>query len=265
MPLRSSHATQFLERFEVRLVLSAAIVVSLLPLDWVAGLDMVFFGLFALEFSLRCVSVWGGRARADAASGDSARWVPWLLLVLDLVALSSFLPLVGSGDNRWFRLVRLSRILLLFGYWAPLVHDLCNVALRGERGRQVALMGCVVTAAALGGAVVLDHGLGAASPDFDEDGNVDARDRQFFVRVWWAFRQIQDPGNMLAAPNVYLAVVVSLSLTVLGLFLFSFLIGLGGDIVRELLTIGRRRPPGFRGHTVVVNTGPATLGGQTRP
>jgi len=45
---------------------------------------------------------------------------------------------------------------------------------------------------------------------------------------------------------------------VFGLFLISFLIGLGTDVVRELMTVSRLRAPGLRGHTVIVHVNAAT-------
>ncbi|MCA9696592.1 MAG: hypothetical protein KC431_03620, partial [Myxococcales bacterium] len=49
------------------------------------------------------------------------------------------------------------------------------------------------------------------------------------------------------------AVIVSLALTIVGLFMVSFLIGLGTDVVRELMELSQLRPPELRGHTIVVN------------
>src|SRR5690606_29446108 len=99
-------------------------------------------------------------------------------------------------------------------------------------------MGALVAAMAFAGAIVLSH-LGASGVDFDENGVVDGSDERFLTRLWWSFRQIQDPGNMLAAPDQAVGVLVSLALTLFGLFLVSFLIGLGADIVRELVELNR--------------------------
>jgi hypothetical protein len=89
---------------------------------------------------------------------------------------------------------------------------------------------------------------------YDEVGDpLDPDDEHFYVHLWWAFRQIQDPGNMMSSPEEAAAVVVSLALTIVGLFMVSFLIGLGTDVVRELMELSQLRPPGLRGHTIVVN------------
>ena len=44
-----------LGRVESRFILSVAIIVSLLPFDWVPGLDGLFLLLFSIEFVLRAL------------------------------------------------------------------------------------------------------------------------------------------------------------------------------------------------------------------
>ncbi|MCA9692473.1 MAG: hypothetical protein R3A51_08300 [Nannocystaceae bacterium] len=257
-----------LDMMSVRLVLSACIILSLLPYPAVRRLDWMFLALFSAEFLVRAALVFRGRWReepgvGDGTPGDVRRWPPLTQIVplaLDLIALISFLPLTGIGiEARWLRLFRLTRMLMLIGYWAPLLKDVWSVMSRRERARQVALMGVVVLGLSFGGAVILEnvaesHGV----VDFDDDGEITRNDREFFVHLWWAFRQVQDPGNMVATPNQAAAVIVSIGLTVFGLFLVSFLIGLGTDVVRELMEISQLRGPGLRGHTVILNINPST-------
>lgn len=265
---RAAAVEVFLEQFAVRLVLSIAIIASLIPADWVAGLDFVFLLVFATEVGLRIFTVVvdphrvAPEDRLGAASeqgvdapyyGVRRRWAAIALLVIDGIALLSFLPLpVGTGGARWLRVFRLTRMLLLIGYWAPLVRDLLGILARRERARQLVLMGFVVAVLSFAGAVLLYY-LSDSPVDVNDDGVVDATDRSFLALLWWSFRQVQDPGNMLASPNAVPVVVISLLLTVFGLFLVSFLIGLGTDVVHELIELTRLRPPGLRGHTVVVN------------
>lgn len=281
-------AARLLGRVETRLILSAAIIVSLLPFGWVTQLDAGFFLLFSLEFVLRALLIFRGEAlythgnasgatptNAELASLRGWQWPSYgtlVLLVLDLLALLSFVPgMLGidTAETRWLRLFRLSRMLLLLSYWAPLVRDVWSVMRRQERAQQLVLMGFVVLALSFAGAVVIDqlHLEDDVAVDydgdqiygFDEHGSaLDPDDARFFVHLWWAFRQIQDPGNMLSSPVHAAAVVVSVALTVFGLFMVSFLIGLGTDVVRELMALTRLRPPGLRGHTIIVNIDPST-------
>lgn len=255
---RAAQAHRFLQRIEMRALLSVAIIVSLLPLPWVAALDPYFFVLFGAEFLVRLIALWEPPDEEADTTVGRHRATRLAFLSVDLLALFSFLPGLAGGESaRWLRLFRLSRMLLLIGYWAPVVRDLRRVVAQRERTRQVLLMGFAVTLLSFAGAVLVDH-LTTRDVDFNGNESFDSDDRSFFVRVWWAFRQVQDPGNMLASPADIGAAVVSLVLTVCGLFLVSFLIGLGTDVVRELLDLGRNRPPGFRGHLVVVNVTPTT-------
>lgn len=262
---------RFLDRFVVRGVLSAAIIVSLIPLPWVEGFDVLFLGIFGTEFLLR---LWAivvlpppappteglgmHRDPGRRAQGRRPRAGAIALMLFDLVALLSFLPIpVNASGARWLRLFRLTRMLLLVGYWAPLVRDLWAILARRERARQLILMGFVVSGLSFAGAVVLYH-LGDNRVDITDDGAIDGADANFLNLLWWSFRQVQDPGNMLSSPMALPVVVISLMLTVFGLFLVSFLIGLGTDVVHELLELSRMRPPGLKGHTVVVNISPST-------
>lgn len=264
---------RFLDRTTVRVVLSASIITSLLPFPWVQRIDPLFFTVFASELVLRVLVLWGRSRDPDADAGTiverpaplgrlgRSRSGSWALLVFDVLALVSFVPLpTDAAGARWLRLFRLTRMLLLVGYWAPLVIDLWSILSRRERTRQIVLMGFVVGGLSFAGAVVMFHladGAGAW-PDVTGDEVYDGEDRKFHNLLWWAFRQVQDPGNMLDSPIALPLVIISLGLTVFGLFLISFLIGLGTDVVQELLQLSRLRPPGLRGHTVIVGVTPST-------
>lgn len=251
---------RLLGQFWTRLFLSGCIVTSLLPLGWVRDLDTLFLAVFGVEFVLRVGLLAFGGSEEEQPTGR--RWPQLgtvLLLLADVLALISFLPIVAHGTP-WMRLLRVIRLLALLSYWAPALHDLRVVLLRRERSRQILVMGALVGLLSFVGALVLEQ-LDIASGgqvDYDDDGQITERDHKFYVHLWWAFRQIQDPGNMLGAPSAVGAVVVSVLLTVFGLFLVSFLIGLGTDVVREVMTVSRTRSPGLRGHTVIVHVNAAT-------
>lgn len=262
--LAAREARRRLNSFSVRLALSVLIIISLLPYEPIDDLSPALLTVFTIEFLTRVfVFAFDG---AFYKEGKGQRPAAIALLVVDFVALMSFLPWPQHRESsRWLRLFRLTRMLVLIGYWGPIARDLWAVLSRRERLRQVLLMGVTVVLFAFAGAVLLDHVGGrcaetdtAQCVDFNSDGAVDDRDEAFVTRLWWAFRQIQDPGNMVADPVVTAAVLVSVTLTIFGLFLVSFLIGLGTDIVRELVEIGRDRAPGLRNHTVVVHLTPTT-------
>ncbi|MCA9709856.1 MAG: hypothetical protein KDK70_28710, partial [Myxococcales bacterium] len=241
--------------------------------EWVRGTEPAFFALFGTEFVLRLFVVVGRQRDPDLDAGGiverpsanprsgRSRGGAIFLLVVDLVALVSFLPL-GPDGARWLRLFRLTRMLLLVSYWSPMVIDLWSILSRRERARQIIVMGFVVGGLSFTGAVIMSYLADPAGEgmqvDVTGDEVVDAEDRRFLNLLWWAFRQVQDPGNMLESPIAIPLVLISLGLTVFGLFLVSFLIGLGTDVVHELLMLSRLRPAGLRGHTVIVGNTPST-------
>lgn len=267
LPDRSASTPTFLPRLGrflasagVRLVLSVAIIFSLIPEPWVKRWEPALLAVFALEFLARLALA--VRREADAGGRERGWRVPrpgaLIMLLLDLVALISFLP-IDPRASPWMRILRLLRFIVLLGYWLPLMRDLRTVILRRERARQLIVMGLIVGLLSFAGALVLQQSeFESRAIDYDEDGVVDPPDREFFTKLWWAFRQIQDPGNMIASPSATAAVFVSLTLTVAGLMLVSFLIGLGSDVVREVMELGQLRAPGLHGHTVIVNINAAT-------
>lgn len=257
---------RLLETRLVRATLSLAILTSLLPVPAIEQLEPWFLLLFLVELGLRVLAVVATtRPQRQAVIGAEivepephrSYASAYGMLVLDAVALASFLPLpLGPDGARWLRVVRLLRLLALVGYWRRLLGDMWSILARRERLRQIGLLGVVVGGLSFAGAVVLHH-VHDVPFDADDDGDIDQADRGFWLLLWWSFRQVQDPGNMLEAPNAVPTVFVSLGLTVFGLLLISFLIGLGSDVVRELVDHARMRPPGFADHTVIVNMAPS--------
>jgi hypothetical protein len=238
-----------LESYAVRVVLSLLIVVSVLPPEThtaqALGDETVrnwfFFAVFGIEFGLR-VAIHVRNRASRSGIGEP------LLLVLDLVAVLSFLPWEAiTSDLALVRLIRLSRIILLLGYWRSMVSDLWSIIISRERRFQVAFVMFTGFVLAFASSVVL-HRLKYNDPD--GDGN-----REFYDTLWWAFRQVQDPGNLVAQPDTWPIVVASLLLTFAGLFLFAFVVGIGTTAIEELMHRSRTRPVGLRQHTVILGLG----------
>lgn len=249
--------------FGVRALLSTLILVSLVPHPYETSSDLVFLLIFAIEFTLRVI-VFGAKLRAGGHDESRARrlrrnTVTALLLLFDLLALLSFVPWRELGgtlfEGRLFRVFRLFRMLLFVGYWSPVLKDGLSVLTRHDRLRQVGLLGLVVGLFAFAGATLLAH-LPVSGVDFTGDGRIDHADQSFWPRLWWAFRQIQDAGNLVSDPGEVMVVLVSLTLTISGLFVVSFLIGLAADVVRELVEVAKNRPVGWKRHTVIVHATP---------
>lgn len=251
--LQQEHALEWLrDLFNsdlTRLLLSVLIILSLLPFGWVDAFSMVFFGIFAVELFLRLSIL-----RHDLRR-RSLNKVELLFFALDVLATLSFLPMeVIWDDIRYLRLFRLSRMLLLLGYWGPIVREVWFILMKRERRYQIFFVLASALLLSFISAILLSH-FRNQGIDFDGDGRP-GNNSSFWAMLWWSFRQIQDPGNILQSPDASLAFFFSLFLTLCGMFLFSFLIGIGTSVVGELVSLGKQRRLGIRRHSVICNLRP---------
>ncbi len=232
-----------LERTGPRLLLSILILLSVSPLEFVDRAWWAFFAVFAVELFFR-VGAFVVSPRREAGM------VP--VLVLDLVATVSFLPLDLLSPQG--RLLRLARLMVLVGYWLPYVKELVAITLRPERWRQLAFVLAVVLGIASLTAILASHlGLGF---DINANGIVEESERGFWNSLWWAFLQIESPDNIARQPSLGLPFLFSLGLTISGFFVFSFFIGIGASLVSELVETSRQSRVGYRNHFALINPSP---------
>lgn len=248
---------RLLQSTATRALLSFLIVVSVLPAEiydyalpaWLARrFDPCFLVVFVPELALR-TTILARRIRQQRARVPEA-----LVLLADLVALLSFLPL--ASDLAWLRLLRLSRLVLLVGYWGRLAADLWHVVSSRERRYQIGLVLILVVVVSFVTSILL-YELG---PCYDYDGNgvIDAADGRFVHVFWWSFRQLPDPGNLINHPSHLAVAVASLALTFSGLLFFSFIIGISAGVMSEMMQRVRERAPGLREHTALIGVGPSS-------
>ncbi|MBI5499467.1 MAG: hypothetical protein HY907_04455 [Deltaproteobacteria bacterium] len=250
-----SAADQWIERLLESSVTKALVVAfiacSLLPqLDRPVLHFSVFLPLFGAEFALRLRLFVAHRALRRrrrlagdvTAPGERRRFEP-LLLALDLVAVLSFLPLGHLLDNgRLLRLARLVRLVIVVRYAADLLRDFWLVVTRRERlGQLLVLLLTVATLSFVAAALLV----------FAEPGNP-LHGGNLFDAFWWAFLQLESADNIVRSLHQHPALVVaSVLLTVTGIFLMSFVIGLGTNIVAALVVASRHRAVDLEGHTVL--------------
>ncbi|AKT39617.1 NAD-binding protein [Chondromyces crocatus] len=228
-----------------KILLAASIVVSVLPIRGLEDLLRPFFLIvFGAELGLR-FAILRGR------TSESPR-LERMLLVLDLLAFLSFLPLervLHAHAVVALPVLRLSRLLLLVRFTRDLALDLYSIVTRREQLHQFGLVTAAVWALAFGSAVVLDH-LGVAH---DFDGREVFGEATFLDKLWWSFRQIESADNLIEHLHVHPVVaLLSLGLTIIGVFVISFIIGIGANIVDQVVRAERRRPVGYAGHALVV-------------
>lgn len=226
-----------------RALLATLVIVSLLPLT--RGLETtlrpVFLVVFGAELALR-LSAW---RRRDESIGLGRA----LFGLADTLALVSFLPLeqwIGVEQAQALALLRLTRLIVLLRYAQELAVDVFTIMTRREQLQQFALVTAAVLVLSFVSAVILSqlnipHGENT-SP-------------HFLDQLWWSFRQMESADNLvpsLASDPVL--VVLSLALTITGVFIISFIIGIGTTVVDQVVRAERRRPVTYVGHTLV--TGP---------
>ena len=232
-----------------KVLLSLLILLSLvLPGGWVDRFGVVFFGLFAVEISLRTLVLLQDHRRGQLNP------VEVVFLLLDVIATLSFLPIhVFWSDARLLRLFRLSRMLLLLNYWGPVVREVWVILTKSERRYQLAFVVITFVILTFTSALLLEY-FQAKGIDFDGDGN--PQNDRFGAMLWWSFLQLESADNIIKNPDATLGFFFSVFLTASGLFLFSFFIGIGNSVVAELVALSKQRRLGARKHTVICNLGP---------
>lgn len=232
-----------LESRVVRGLLIGLIVLSLLPFP---EIERTFRWVFAVAFGLELLV----RLPLIARHSRARRRVELVFLLADVAAFVSFLPLDAwlPEQVEALKVLRLARLLVLVRFARELAVDVYSILTRREQLEQFALVTLAVAALAFVSAVILSH-LGVAH-DYDASPDVG---EGFLDRLWWSFRQLESADNLVASLHVHPIVgVLSLVLTVVGVFIISFIIGIGANVVEQVVRAERRRPVGYSGHTVVI-------------
>ncbi|MGK4002117.1 hypothetical protein WMF31_05800 [Sorangium sp. So ce1036] len=234
-----------LETRPVKAALSILILASVLPApDLEDALRPYFLGIFGAELLLRAVLL--------RRLGPERPRLDVFLFAVDVIAWLSFLPLEQILDAHAaaaLPVLRLSRLFLLLRFTREIARDLYAIMTRRELLEQFGLVTLAVWGLAFGAAVLLGHL--AVAHDYDGRGPVP--DATFLDRMWWSFRQLESADNLVEHLRVHPAVaVVSLGLTLVGVFVTSFIIGIGANVVDQVVRAARRRPVGYAGHALVI-------------
>jgi hypothetical protein len=234
-------AQALLDSRGVRLLLATLVIVSLLPLGTLElALRPMFLAVFGSELVVRW-TLWRAGARTTNFAGV-------LFGVTDALAFVSFMPLehwVSEQAVSLLALLRLTRLFLLVRFARDLARDVYVILTRREQLQTLSLVTGAVVVLSFVGAVILsqlaiDVGSGAGPVTFSE-------------RLWWAFRQLESADNLVQNLSGHpVLTVLSLGFTLTGVFLISFIIGVGANVVDQVVRAERRRDLAYRGHTVVV-------------
>ncbi len=233
----------FLEKRPLKFFLALMIIVSLLPFTSLEHtFRPVFIFVFAAELVLRAVAL--------ARPQHEVRRFEWFFLLIDFLAFASFLPLegvIGTQSTEAFVALRLMRLALLLRFARELASDVYSILTRREQLQQFGLVTIGVFSLAFGTAVVLQH----LPIQYDYSGL--GQNAGFLDRLWWSFRQLQSADNLVPHLRVpWPIAVLSLILTIIGVFVVSFIIGLGTNVVDQVVRAERRRPVDYHNHSVVI-------------
>lgn len=231
-----------LESRTVRLLLATLVIVSLVPLG---AVDVALRPLFLLAFGgeLLVRVLWWRHKKAGVER------IAVAFAVADALAFVSFLPLEGFvGEDRlhYLALLRLTRLLMLVRFAKDLAKDIYAILTRREQLQTLALISGAVLVLSFVSAVILSQ----LAIDVD-----DGRAMDFGERLWWSFRQLESADNLVQSLRVHpIVAALSFILTITGVFLISFIIGVGANVVDQVVKAERRRELLYRGHTVVVGS-----------
>ncbi|WP_437810047.1 hypothetical protein [Sorangium sp. So ce1078] len=234
-----------LETRPVKAALSLLILISVLPIQGLEDeLRPYFLGIFGVELLLRAALL---RQR-----GRERSRLDVLLFAFDVIAWLSFLPLeqlLDAHAAHALPVLRLSRLFLLLRFTREIAIDLYAILTRRELLEQFGLVTLAVWGLAFGASVLLSHL--AVAHDYDGRGPVP--DTTFVDRIWWSFRQLESADNLVANLRVHpIVAAISLGLTMVGVFITSFIIGIGANVVDQVVRAARRRPVGYTGHALVI-------------
>ena len=225
----------------VRLLLAGLVIVSLLPLGVIdQQLRPLFVLAFGIELYARLGMWWSGNRRTTRIAIAFA--------CADAAAFVSFLPLEGLVSDEhlhWLALLRLTRLLMLVRFAKDLAKDIYAILTRREQLQTLSLICGAVLVLSFVSAVILSQLAIEIDP---HNAHMD-----FMDRLWWSFRQLESADNLVSTLKLNpIVAMLSLLLTVTGVFLISFIIGVGANVVEQVVKAERRRAVHYRGHSVVI-------------
>ena len=224
-------------------LLAALVIISLLPFNraFEDALRIPFLAIFGIELYVR-FEAWQRR------NEPQTRMI-LLAGAADVLAWLSFLPLeliIGEDRAQVVALIRLTRLLMLLRFGKGLARDIYTIMTRREQLQQFALVTGAVVALCFVSAVIL------AQLKISHDQDVAPH---FVDQLWWSFRQVESADNLVPSLQQNpILVGLSLMLTVTGVFIISFIIGIGTTVVDQIVRTERLRALAYREHTIV--TGP---------
>jgi len=222
--------------------MSILILISVIPDKSIRSYDFIFFAIFGIEFVVRSVVFF----KVDLKKRGVSIVGNLMLLFLDFIAVLSF-GLSGFASARITRVIRLFRLFYLSRTTGRSIKDFLEITKR--RKYEIKLVMLIVLLTTFISGIVFS----SFEMDFDFNGDNSTENVTLWKSFWWAFLQIEDPGNLVTTPeHSTLIFFLSLILTLTGVVIMSFIIGIGTNLVAEIIASRKDRSVDFREHVVAI-------------
>ncbi len=179
---------------------------------------------------------------------DRERITEWIFWWLDTVAtilmIPAFAVIPHGGALRMFRLIRLLRP------WMMIFRNLRIVMREGQYLQEINLVVLITAVLSIGGGALAQMMLGPF--DYSQENGLDPNDNTILAPIWFMFRLLTDPGNAVHFPESAALALITIVTVIIGVFLFSFFIGIGSNIVSGLMDRLRNERLMMSNHAVLI-------------
>lgn len=242
----------YLDKNFIKLLILFLIFFSLSPYEKyfacnkVIILNYIFIFLFGFEFIIRLLTFIDKYDKFNLS-----KLVDIILILFDFLAIISFFPRIIVS----FRLLRLFRLFRLFKLVRILKDsflDFIYILKDSQLSEQIVFIFIASVLTIIVGGLFLNLFSGVNLIP-DSKGLDDVSEN-----FWQALLLLQDPGNFVNLDNLpklkfTIKVIISLALSVIGLLIFSLLIGLFTNIFQLTLQFKKRKKINLEGHIVILN------------
>ncbi|MDX8380934.1 MAG: hypothetical protein R8M14_02340 [Ghiorsea sp.] len=202
---------------------SLVIMVSFFATDTLLWVVIIFF---SVELVLRYLIM--QNMNFESERERKAEWFFWWLdFLATVVMVPAFAVIPYGGALRSMRLIRLLRP------WMVIIRNLKEVMREGQFMQEINLIVLVLAVISIAGGIFGNYTM--AGFDFTQDGVVDEHDDGMIPKIWFAFRLFTDPGNSVTYPENSGIAIYSIVAVIVGVFIFAFFIGIGANIVSDLM------------------------------
>ncbi len=252
-----------------KIILFIIIVFTLLPIFQTMNrltnsvLTYTFFSLFFIESIFRLVLlIWSIQAHIRGTHVREGGWKAligdFILWIVDLLATISFLEFLPFGNA--LRFLRLLRLIKLSRYFSSFFNELGQIINRRSIRRQFFIVFILL--------IVISFVVGLIF--------YVAEEQDVLEYTWWSFKTLFDPGEMVDYDALTedeqvqiisdeqeqeqdkefdsigaIKLTFSLVLTIIGLLLLSFFIGIGTQVVENLIEITKYKKLNFKNHIII--------------